>query len=252
MAGEFTFQFQNKKRRTSPWFLPLMVMLVLAVVIVIISLFYRVRTIEVVNGTDYADGQIVEASGIEVGANLFFINRFQAASMIFSSLPYVDAVTIEQEAPSTIILHVQGSTAVGYVELDDELWLIDRKGKILEKASLETAEEFVEIRNVTPISPVPGEMMVSDEQGMLKIQYALAILDSLTAEKLIGKVAWLDMKDAANPTMLYDNRFTVYLGANEEVAYKFALFSDVVQSLSSGDRGTLRYTGGTSWTFSPD
>lgn len=252
MALEFNPQFQNKKRRTSPWFLPLMVMLILGVVIIVVSLFYRVRDIQVVNGTDYADGQIVEASGIEVGANLFFINRFQAASMIFSSLPYVEAVTIEQEAPSTIILHVQGSSAVGYVELDDELWLIDRKGKILEKTTQETASEFVHIRGVTPIAPVPGELMVSDEEGMLRIGYALSILDRLLAENLISKVEWIDMEDPANPVMIYDNRLTVNLGPNEEVPYKFALFADVTQRLSTSDRGTLRYAGGTSWTFSPD
>lgn len=252
MASEFNPQYQSKKRRTSPWFLPLMVMLILGVAIIIVSLFYRVRDIQVVNGTDYADGQIVEASGIELGANLFFINRFQAASMIFSSLPYVEAVTIEQEAPSTIILHVQGSTAVGYVELDDELWLIDRKGKILEKITQETAKGFVQLRGITPISPVPGELMVSDEEGMARIGYALSILDSLLAENLLAKVAWIDLEDAADPVMLYDNRLTVNLGPNEEVPYKFALFADVIQRLSTSDRGTLRYTGGTSWTFSPD
>jgi len=65
-------------------------------------------------------------------------------------------------------------------------------------------------------------------------------------------VAWMDLSDVENPQLLYDNRLTVYLGPNEEVAYKFALFADVVQRLSAGDRGTLRYTGGTSWTYSPD
>jgi cell division protein FtsQ len=229
-----------------------MVMLGLAVAIVIISLFYRVREIQVVNGTDYADGQIVGASGIEVGDNLFFINRFQAASMIFSDLPYVEAVTIEQEAPSKIILHVQGRSAIGYVELDNELWLLDRRGTVLEKITPETAEEFVCIRAVTPISPVPGELMVSDEAGMARLQYALEILDCLTAEKLIGKVEYIDMKDVSDPHLVYDGRLNVYLGANEEVAYKFALFADVVQKLSGSDRGTLRYAGGTSWTFSPD
>ena len=252
MASDFTYQFQSKKRRRSPWFLPLMVMMVLAIVIIVISLFYRVRDIQVVNGTDYADGQIVEASGIELGANLFFINRFQAASMIFSSLPYVDAVTIEQEAPSTILIHVQGSSPVGYVELDEELWLIDRRGKLLEKVTPETAERFVFVRGVTPISPVAGEMLVSDEQGMLRLGYALSILDALTAENLLAKVAWIDMEDAADPQLIYDGRLTVNLGPNEEVPYKIALFADVVQKLSAGDRGALRYSGGTSWTYSPD
>lgn len=252
MATDFTYQIQSKKRRRSPWILPLMVMIVLAIVIIIVSLFYRVRDIQVVNGTDYADGQIVEASGIELGANLFFINRFQAASMIFSSLPYVEAVTIEQEAPSTILIYVQGSAPVGYVELDDELWLMDRRGKVLEKVTPETAERFVHVRGVTPISPIPGELMVSDEAGMARLQYALALLDSLTAENLVGKVEWIDMKDVADPQMIYDERLTVNLGPNEEVPYKMALFADVVQKLSAGDRGTLRYTGGTSWTYSPD
>jgi len=252
MAMEFNLQGQNKKRRRSAWFLPMVVLAILGFTVTVVSLFYRVREIEVINGTDYADGQIIEASGIELGANLFFINRFQAASMIFSGLPYVEALTIEQEAPSKIIIQVQGSSAVGYAELDGEYWLLDRKGKVLEKITPEKAKEFVFIRNFTPISPIPGEPVISDEAGMVQLDYALAILDALTAENLIGKVEWVDMKDVADPVMNFDDRLTVYLGPKEEVPYKFALFADAVSKLSVNDRGTLRYTGGTSWSYSPD
>ena len=95
----------------------------------VVSLFFRVSVIEVVNASEYTDAEIIQASGIDKGANLFFVDRFQAASMIFSDLPFMDTVSIRRQIPGKIIIQAEGSAPVVYLSLDEEYWLLDRQGK---------------------------------------------------------------------------------------------------------------------------
>lgn len=244
---------QNKIRRRSVWRAPLALILICAVAVVFLSLFFRVSRIEVVNATEYTDEQIIEASGIEKGMNLFFIDRFSAASMIFAGLPYVETVTIERSMPNKIVIQVVGTAAIAYVDLDSQHWLIDRKGKTLEAVDDTGTADYIHVIGLTPVSPVEGEDMVTAEgDDAARLEYAKALLDALMGQDQLKNVAWINLTDVADPSLYFENRFTVYLGTNEEVPYKIALLLNVVSKLTEDDTGTLRYTGGTSWTFSPD
>lgn len=75
MAEEYSGS-QGRVRTGSAWRAPLALVLLFAVAVIFMSLFFRVARIEVVNASEYTDEQVVEASGIEMGANLFFIDRF--------------------------------------------------------------------------------------------------------------------------------------------------------------------------------
>ena len=87
MASEMEFNQHNKVKRRSPWYGPMVLVLLFFVVILVMSLAFRVSKIEVINASEYTDEEIINASGVERGANLFFVDRFKAASMIFSDLP---------------------------------------------------------------------------------------------------------------------------------------------------------------------
>ena len=65
---------------------PLIFLLICAALVLGMSVFFRVAKIEVVGNSIYTAEEVVEASGIGTGDNLFFINRFSAASRIFSKL----------------------------------------------------------------------------------------------------------------------------------------------------------------------
>ena len=69
---ESVFNPQSKLKRTGPLYGPLALVLIFLVVVLAMSLFFRVSEIEVVNASDYTDSEIITASGIEKGVNLFF------------------------------------------------------------------------------------------------------------------------------------------------------------------------------------
>ena len=145
---ESVFNPQSKLKRTGPLYGPLALVLIFLVVVLAMSLFFRVSEIEVVNASDYTDSEIITASGIEKGVNLFFVDRFSAASMIFADLPYMDTVSIRRQLPNRIIIQAEGSAPAAYMMLDGEYWFLDRNGRALGVTTALKAETYPEIRDI--------------------------------------------------------------------------------------------------------
>ena len=249
---ESVFNPQNKVKRRSAAYGPLTLLLIFLVVMLVMSLFFRVSEIEVINASDFADADIVTASGIEKGANLFFVDRFSAASMIFSSLPYMDTVSIQRQLPNKIVIQAEGSAPAAYLLLDGEYWLIDRNGKMLGTTSVLRAQDYPEIRSLEPMTAFEGVEMMVEGVNVERLAYVTELINALQGEQIIDHVEWIDVRDAANPSLIYDGRLTVYLGERDNTLYKIALLKDAAAQLSSDDTGTLTYAGGNGWSFSPD
>ena len=82
-------KLRNRRRQlqASPWFGPMSFVLICISVVVAMSIFFRVSRIEVEGNEDYTDEQIIEATGIDTGDNLFFLNRIGAVSSMLARFP---------------------------------------------------------------------------------------------------------------------------------------------------------------------
>ena len=249
---ESVFNPQKKIERQGFYYGPMALVMLFLVAILIMSLFFRVSEIEVVNASDYSDREIIAASGIEKGVNLFFVDRFSAASMIFADLPYMDTISIRRELPNKLIIQAEGSAPAVDLRLDDEYWLLDRKCKMLGVTSASKAEIYPEVRSLEPLTAMENMDMIVEGVNVDRLAYASELITALQGEGLLSRVAWIDVKDAANPSVYYDDRLTVYFGPLEDTSLKVALFADAALQLSPDDSGTLIYNGGSNWTFSPD
>lgn len=252
MAQKSEFSRFNKVKRRSPWYGPMALILLFFIVILFMSLAFRVSKIEVINASEYSDSEIITASGIERGANLFFVDRFKAASMIFSDLPYMDTISITRQLPNKIIIQAEGSAPAAYLKLDDAYWLLDQKGKMLGTTDSLTADQYPEIRSLTPMSAVEGEEMLVEGTDAERLSVMQEIIPALKAEDMEELIDWIDLKDPANPSVRYDSRLTAYLGSEGEMSYRVALLKNAISQLAEDDTGTLTYGGGNSWTYSPD
>ena len=249
---ESVFNPQKKLKRTGLYYGPMALVMMFLVAVLVMSLFFRVSEIEVVNASDYSDREIVAASGIERGVNLFFVDRFSAASMIFADLPYMDTVSIRRELPNKIVIQAEGSAPAVYLRLDDEYWLLDRKCKMLGITTAVKAEAYPEVRSLEPLTAMENMDMIVEGPNVERLAYAAELITALQGEGLLPKVSWIDVKDSANPSVYYDGRVTAYFGALEDTPRTVALFRDALGKLAPDDSGTLRYNGGSDWIFSPD
>ena len=69
-------------------------------------LFFKTETV-VVNGNEhYSDQEILEASGLSVGDNLYLFNKYGRIDNMFGRLPYLEEVRIRRKLPGTITIEV--------------------------------------------------------------------------------------------------------------------------------------------------
>lgn len=231
---------------------PLTFFLVIVAIILVMSVFFKITKIEVRGNSLYSAEEIIAASGIEEGDNLFFINRIAAGSRVVVKLPYVDSVKIDRGLPNLITIEVTESNAVGCIAVGEELWSVSSSGKFLSSIDEKDAEHIASISGITVNEAEVGEYIKSAEGDGDKLAYLTDILYQIQARGLMGKITAIDLSDAANPTFEYDGRFMVKLGAFDNTEYKFGKLLSAVSQLSADDSGTLDLSTGKKVVFNPN
>lgn len=231
---------------------PLAFFLVIVALIFIMSVFFKVSRIEVKGNSIYTADEVIKASGIEKGDNLFFINGIAAGSRVAVKLPYVDSVQINRGLPNLVIIEVTESKAVGCVKVGDELWSVSSSGKFLSSITQDDSSHIAMISGINVSDAATGEHIKAASGEENKLAYLTDILYQIQARGLLSKVAAIDMSDANNPTFEYDSRFLVKLGAMDNTEYKFGKMLSAVLQLSADDAGTLDVSTGDKVVFNPN
>lgn len=231
---------------------PLAFFLVIVALIFIMSVFFKVSRIEVKGNSIYTADEVIKASGIEKGDNLFFINGIAAGSRVAVKLPYVDSVQINRGLPNLVIIEVTESKAVGCVKVGDELWSVSSSGKFLSSITQDDSSHIAMISGINVSDAATGEHIEAASGEENKLAYLTDILYQIQARGLLGKVTAIDMSDVNNPTFEYDSRFLVKLGAMDNTEYKFGKMLSAVLQLSADDAGTLDVSTGDKVVFNPN
>ncbi len=252
MAEKKHYGISRKKRKGNALLAPLVFVVVVVALVFLLGLLFRVQTIEVSGASHYTAEEIIEASGVEQGDNLFFINRFSAASNILSKLPFVDAASMEREMPSTVTIKVTESRAAAYVVWQEQYWMFSSAGKMLGSAEETELVGVVQVKNITPLAPVTGETMNVSEDERLKLSYMLEILRSMEENGMLGSVLELDMQQAANPVFRYTDRFSVKLGPKDDTDYKLRMVIAAAQQVAPDETLLFDVSDGTTVFASPD
>ena len=110
----------------------LIMLAVVAAVVFGVAIFFKIHTVEVQGNTIYSANEVIAASGIQSGDNLFTLNKEAAAGNIKAGLPYVETVSINRFLPDKVVIEVKESDAVFAVTSDtNTTWLINSVGKAL-------------------------------------------------------------------------------------------------------------------------
>ena len=240
------------KKKRNGMIAPLSFVLVCFAIVFALGVFFRVQNIEVVGEESYSEEQIIEASGIDEGDNLFFINRFTASSNIFTELPFVEAASIERKLPNRIVIKVEESYAVAYADWEGQHWMMTAGGKLLGSGTLEDVTGLIQVQNVAIVEPSAGEMMKVAAGDELKLAYLQALLQAMENLAMETEVDSINMQNAANPTFEYLDRFTVKMGPNENTDYKLRMLLSAVMQMDEYMMGTVDLSEGTAVHVSPD
>ncbi|MCF2596671.1 cell division protein FtsQ/DivIB [Pseudoflavonifractor phocaeensis] len=266
----------NRRRRRGRGRLgPLFKLLCVLAVVVALTLgatvFFQVETVAVSGNNRYTEEKVVQASGIQLGDNLFHMNKNQVARQIRQQLPYIGEVTIRRSWPSTIVITVTEWDAVARVEappagtvvtmpegegeasdssvqeevpkVATEDWLINVKGKLLEPAPADSTAILVS--GITPIMPRAGTMLAVPPEEQVRYDALLALLDGLEERGMMQSVSAIRLS-STQVEMRYLDRFDVKMPLNSDFIYKLraleAAVAEAEKSLGEQTAGTFDLT----------
>lgn len=246
-------------RRNRGRFGPLFKLLcVLAVVVALTggaTVFFRVETVAVTGNQRYTREEIVAASGIQMGDNLYALNKVSIGRKIRTQLPYVGELSIDRSLPSTIRIEVTEWEAVAQVEppspeqaaavqeeltkgkndpepaaLAQESWLISVKGKLLEQAP--EGSTAIAVTGLTALAPQAGELLKVPEGETTRLDALTALLGAIENADLFGEVSQIQL-ETTRLILRYADRFDVKMKLNADYGYNIRLMQAVREQMEA-------------------
>ena len=225
--------------------------LVIGAIVAALTLFFRADVIIVNGNARYTDEQVIEASGLQVGDNLYLMNKYAHAQEIFQKLPYVESASINRKLPDTLLIDVQECTAAAAVPSQSGTWLMSVNGKLLEQSAV-LPENCVKVSGCLLVEPVEsGEAAVSEEEAY-KLEALKTLLREAGEKRMLAKMETVDLGDDSCLQFAYAGRFTVELPWNADIAYKLESLATVEDYLEINETGTINLLTEGKASFIPD
>lgn len=233
---------------------------VLAIVLALVlgmSIFFKVKTVNVYGAHKYTAWEVMEASGIQEGENLLGLSRAKHSSLIRSNLPYVQNVRIAIKLPDTVNIEIKELDVVYSVEASDgSWWLIRSDGVVVEKTDEASAGNCTRIQGVRLTDPEAGKQAVAWQEvpeGTAaegetlptvadtgeNLQVALTILQYLEENGMIGVAASVNVAHINDLEFWYAERYRVSLGDSTRLAYKISSVKSAIDQMGMYQTGNL-------------
>lgn len=233
----------HRRRRGNFGFLYklLSVLVICGAVVAALTLFFRVDTIRVTGNDRYTE-EVIQASGIQLGDNLFLLNKYEAARSIAEQLPYIDIedIWIRRELPDTLLIDVaECGTPLAMIQ-DGSAWLVSPKGKIVEQLPAAQAGDYAVIDGCELLAPSVGTDIALATEFANQQTSLLDLLAALDEAGLTDQVDAIHLGDLSQLTMEYAGRFTVEMAYGADYGLALRILEGAVSQLETNQKGTLR------------
>ena len=234
----------NKKRRKSKSaaiYIPIAALLILFLVILGTSVFLKIIVVEVNGAIKYKDSEIINASGIEIGNNMLFINADTVRQRILSSMPYINEASIEFNLPDRVVINVIESIPIAVIGYRGSVLVIDSTGRILDQ--VDTAPEgLIEVRGFTPAEARIGNALRADMSDESRFQRLREVLAAIERESMADDVSFVDVSNISYINFFYLGRITVILGDTDNLRNKLGSLDEIIADYERSNPRYERYT----------
>lgn len=202
-------------------------------------LFFRVKEISVTGNSVYSDEEILAATEIEMGDNIFSFSKKELTSRITDSMPYVGDVVIKRELPSGISIEVKEKKAVMYTYINGDYYLL--------------SDELTVLSATDKLSGVPTSAikLVTGTVDRCLVGQTLTFMDTRTYDSVLEMYSVLkqnemdyyireiDIKSRFDISMQYTDRFDVYIGDMDDFELKIPFLAKVIDELYEEVKGSI-------------
>ncbi len=209
-----------------------MCLAIVCVCLLFISPLFNVRSIYVRGNNHLTSKEILDASGISKGDNIFAVDTTEAIRGV-EKLFRVDKCEIERTLPGKITLSVTEKTEKAYIKVKSGYAGIDETGRVM--VITKTCEmECPLVTGATAFDTEKGDFIkLDDEDAGEKAEILTKILTQLSLRGMIAQVKTVNIKDTDKISLTLTTDTIVNLGEDGEenkdtLEYKIAFLKAIL------------------------
>lgn len=218
--------------------------------------FFNVKKVRVTGDftQEFSGDDILAQSGVEIGDNLFRVNKKEVEQRLLSKFSCIDKVTISKKFPATLILDVDVYTPAMLLQLGEDCYILSHDTKVLKV--LGEGEEIpvgvckIEANSIDEC--VEGEFVKFENEEEAEI--LIEIYSAFEKAGIAKRLTYLDTRNKFDIDAVVENRFEIVFGSSEGKEAKTELLSQVLQGdiwtdasgiidVSDSREATVRLTG---------
>lgn len=214
------------------------------------KLIYVIDDVTVTGTSRYSASEILEASGVSVGDNLYSFKASAAEARVTFRHPYVRQLQVRRSAPSSVLFEVTEDQAVFYAEIYGEVYELSDALRVLSRTTVEAAAEngLIRLRLPAVDSAVSGRVLsFAEEKYGIQIR---KVLEQLESTDLMTRITSVDCRNPGMLQIVCDGQFLLDFGTLEDMEVKLKIAQAVLadELFSTGVKASvdLTSTGATS------
>lgn len=223
--------------------------LVLALLVLSVYGFFRVRDIRVTGNDIYSADRIASESGIELGDQMGKAFLGNTRSRIREKLPAVENVKLRIGFPDTLVLEVRESKALLAARTERGTVCLTADGRVV--AGYRLGGRLITLVGLNILEAEEGKTVVLGDGDAGKLGYLSELLTILDDRGILDKTEEIDISNIAALRFSYDNRLIVRIGGPDLLSNKLRFFEDILKELNNGETGTLDLTKNSEGHFIP-
>ena len=226
-------QRRLRKRRLTVFFIFLIIFLAATAVTLSLTVFFPIENISSSGSKVYTGEQIISASGIKKGDNLFTVDKGEVIKRLQSKLPYVETVKFERRLPGSLKIKVTDADEYCCIQSGKKYYTVSSSGRVLSESDT-ASENIYEIRGANVKCKVGALLEFGDKEDSRFIE---SLSKSLNDNGI--KINYIDITDDINLTVGADDRFTVNYGTANNIEEKTKHLAGMIAQIPEKSGGNI-------------
>lgn len=207
----------------------IVLVVLIAGAILSLTVLFKTEVINVSGAGAYSKQDIISASGLKLGDNIFTSPKGRAEDKLEKKYPYIESADIYSVFPNAINIDITLADPAYVIEGLGGFYIVSDKGKVLEVSSTDDEADIPIIEGVTVEGKPAGEFIEYDSELIgTALEELFAAFRLMNSEKITAINIEAD-GDSFSMKYVYDNRIVVYLGIPEHIEYKVQTADTIIK-----------------------
>ncbi len=216
----------ERRRKTILQYIAIGLAVVAVMVVLSLTVFFKIDEIQIVGDSPYTDEQIIASSGISIDENIIMCDAKGVSDKLAKALPYIGSAEVERSLNGKVTITVK-VTPGRYSFINGETAVvINADGKVLGQVPAAEAVKYTVVQGLGIANAVPGETVTVNDTGAYELLKSVGVqLDAAG----INKITSVDISNVYDISVVYDGRLTLLIGSTGSMDRKLALAAKVIE-----------------------